>query len=123
MTNFDGESVDIINTVTNTQNGRFPAGRNPTCGVITHDASRLYVTNFGSNSVSVLEPSTRQVLASIPVGVHPEQLRLSPDERYLFVLNSGSDDVTVLRTDFLRSGNALLTVIQTGARPSSIDIM
>jgi YVTN family beta-propeller protein len=123
VSNFDADTVSVINTSTNDLNGSFSVGKNPIRGVISRDAQRLYIANFSSNSISVLEPSTRQVLASIPVGVHPDSLCLSPDDRYLLVANSDSNDISVIRTDRIQpQHNALFTVIPTGANPSTVVI-
>ena len=83
VSNFDADTVSVINTSTNELNGSFAVGKNPIRGVISRDAQRLYIANFGSNSISVLEPADTSGVGFNSSGF-PSGLSLSDSGRPLF---------------------------------------
>src|SRR5262249_33723335 len=123
VSNFDSNSVSIVETTTDEVNGSYLVGTQPARGIVTSDNSRVYVSNFGSNNVAVYDIDNGKVMASLPVGSHPDGLALSKSENYLLVLDSESGDVTVIQrrkpTKLEPSEYSLLTMIPVGVQPNN----
>ena len=77
VSNFDSDSISIIETTTNEVGGSYLIGKVRAHGLVTADNSRLYVSNFGSNTVAVYDIDMGKMIASLPVGSHPDGLALS----------------------------------------------
>ena len=124
VTNFDANSISIIETSTNEVGGSYLIGSQPARGLVTSDNSRLYVSNFGSNTIAVYDIDIGKLIASLPVGSHPDGLALSRSENYLLVLDSQSGDVTVIQkrnpTRLEPTEYSLLTMIPVGVQPNNI---
>jgi len=124
VTNFDADSVSIIETATNEVGGSYLIGTRPARSVVSGDNSRLYVSNFGSNNVAVYDIDYGKMVATIPVGSQPDGLALSQSQNYLLVLDSQSGDVTVIQKRKPRklepSEYSLLTMIPVGVQPNNI---
>lgn len=67
VTNFDGNTVSMIDTATNA----ITEGHSPWKVAITPDVTRAHVTNSGENSVSVSITATNTVVSTITVGTLP----------------------------------------------------
>ncbi len=124
VTNFDGDSISIIETTTDEVASSYLIGTKPARGLVSADNSRLFVSNFGSNSVAVYDIDVGKIVATIPVGSGPDGLALSQNQAYLLVLNSQSGDVTVIQKRKPRklepSEYSLLTMIPAGAQPNHV---
>ena len=71
VTNFNSNTVSVINTATNTVIATIPVGSGPQGVAVSPDSTRAYVTNFNSNTVSVINTATNTVIAMTPVGSAP----------------------------------------------------
>ncbi|MDN3351237.1 hypothetical protein [Actinomadura sp. DC4] len=71
VTDFNANTVSVIDTATNTVIGTIPVGANPRGVAISPGGTRVYVANFGSTTVSVIDTATNAVIATIPVGAFP----------------------------------------------------
>jgi YVTN family beta-propeller protein len=124
VTNFDADSVSIIETTNNEVGGSYLIGTKPARGVVSADNSRLYVSNFGSNNVAVYDIDDGKLIATLPVGSQPDGLALSQSQNYLLVLDSQSGDVTVIQKRKPRklepTEYSLLTMIPVGVQPNNI---
>jgi YVTN family beta-propeller protein len=124
VTNFDADSVSIIETTTNEVGGSYLIGTRPARSIVSADNSRLYVSNFGSNNVAVYDIDYGKMVDTIPVGSQPDGLALSQSQNYLLVLDSQSGDVTVIQKRKPRklepSEYSLLTMIPVGVQPNNI---
>ncbi|CKN33121.1 PE PGRS family protein [Mycobacterium tuberculosis] len=89
VTNFDSNTVSVIDPNTNTVTGSIPVGTGA-YGVAVNPGANIYVTNQGSNTVSVIDPvptpspappspsdSTRQGWRSTPSPAWSTSLTLS----------------------------------------------
>src|SRR3954471_2343239 len=61
VTNAEGNSVSVIDTMTNEITATIPVGASPAAVVISGDGTRAYVINSGSNSLSVIDTATHDV--------------------------------------------------------------
>ena len=71
-------TVEVIDTATNTEVVTIPVGIEPFAIAITPDGTRAYVTNSGSNTVSVIDTATNAVVATVPVGLVPAGVAITP---------------------------------------------
>jgi len=124
VSNFDADSISMIETTNNEVGGSYLIGTHPARAVVSADSSRVYVSNFGSNSVAVYDIDDGRLVASLPVGSGPDGIALSKSQNYLLVLDSQSGDVTVIQKRKPRklepTEYSLLTMIPVGVAPSSI---
>ncbi len=97
VSNFDSDSISIIETGNDEVSSSPEIGQHPSRGVVTADNSRLYVSNFGSNSVAVYDIDMGRLIFTFNVGSHPDSLALTPDQNYLLVVDTESGDVTVIQ--------------------------
>jgi YVTN family beta-propeller protein len=99
VTIFDDNSMQVIDTATNTVVGsQITVGLQPEGVAVTPDGSKVYVTNFVSNSVSVIATATNTVIATIPVGNNPVGVAVTPDGSKVYVANTQSATVSVIAT-------------------------
>jgi YVTN family beta-propeller protein len=103
ITNYDDNTVSVIDTTTNTVVKTIPVGLGPFGVAVSPDGARTYVTNYGnqvssSNSVSVIDTATDIVIAAIPVGSYPFGVAVTPDNTKVYVTNTASASVSVIDT-------------------------
>ena len=124
VTDFDADSISVIETSTDEVASSYLIGTKPVRGLVSADNSRMYVSNFGSNSVAVYDIDIGKIVAIMPVGSGPDGLALSQSQNYLLVLDSQSGDVTVIQKRKPRklepSEYSLLTMIPVGVQPRNI---
>ena len=102
-------------------------GDTPTRGILSADASMLYVTDATANRVTAVDINNRRVIRTvngrellISAGQTPDAIRFDPEENLLLVVNSGSGDLSVIRA---RLGDqSLLTMIPVGDRPQELAV-
>ena len=111
ISNFNGNTVTVINTVTNQPVSTISVGSNPWGVSVTPNGDFVYVTNGGSNSVSVINTSTNSIVATIPVGYTPRAIRFTPDGTKAFVVNSDANSVSVINT----LSNTVVATIPVGS--------
>ena len=66
ITNFNANTVSVIDTTSNTVAATIPVGSAPWGVAVSPDGSTVYVTNFFDNTVSVIATTTNTVTATIP---------------------------------------------------------
>ena len=100
-------------------------GSSPTHGLLSQDATELFVTDTAAGRVAPVDIYNRRVGRPIPTGQMPEALRFDasgPDVKpnLLLVVNQGSGDLSVIG---LRAGSqSLLTMIPIGAEPHDLAV-
>ncbi|WP_072465053.1 YncE family protein, partial [Mycobacterium tuberculosis] len=103
VTNFDSNTVSVIDPNTNTVTGSIPVGTGA-YGVAVNPGGNIYVTNQFSNTVSVIDPATNTVTGSpIPVGLDPTGVAVNPVTGVVYVTNSLDDTVSVITGEPARS--------------------
>jgi DNA-binding beta-propeller fold protein YncE len=102
-------------------------GDSPVHGILSSDASLLYVIDATAGRVTPVDINNRRVIRTgngrellISVGQSPSALRFDPAENLLLVLNHDSGDLAVIRA---RADNqSLLTMIPVGDRPQDLAV-
>src|SRR5664279_4601844 len=64
ITNYDNNTVSVIDTATNKVTATVPVGIGPEGVAVTPDGKKVYVANNDSNSVSVIDTATNTVTAT-----------------------------------------------------------
>jgi YVTN family beta-propeller protein len=97
ITNFNDNTVSVINTATNTVVGSpIAVGSLPGGVAVTPDGSKVYVANSSSNTVSVIVTAANTVVATIPVGLRPRGVVVTPDGSKVYVANFSDGTVSVI---------------------------
>src|SRR5215469_5467365 len=121
ISNFDGNTVSVIDTATNTvtETITLPDGKGPNVVAVTPDGSRVYVNNDSDiGGVSVIATATNTV-GSIPtVDGFSTGVAVTPDGRKVYAVNSGSDNVSVIDTATNMVVGSPIP-LATGARPAA----
>jgi YVTN family beta-propeller protein len=68
----------------------------PMAVLLSHDASKLYVSTGRGHKVFVIDTKTNQVSGSFEVGERPWGIALSPDGKTLYTANGPSNDISVV---------------------------
>src|SRR5262249_29582243 len=71
VTNFNSNTVSVINPATNTVIATIPVGSGPEGVVFSPDGTRAYVANSVNNSLSVIDTTTNSVINTVAVGALP----------------------------------------------------
>ncbi len=111
-------SVDVINTTTNTVSTTITVGTNPMGISVSPDGSKVYVANDGSFSVSVISTATNTVTGTISVGTSPFGLSISPSGNKVYAVNSTTNSVSVINT----STNTVSATIPVGIGPYGVSV-
>ena len=99
ITNYNSNTVSVINTATNVVLGFMPVGLQPVGVAVDPAGRRVYVTNQGSNTVSVIDRAFLGVQGPpIPVGVSPAGVAVNPAGTRVYVANQGNSSVSVIDT-------------------------
>ncbi len=105
--NYDGDSVSLIDTATETVVGAaagcpgggcttLKVGRHPQDLAWAPDGEHLYVTNVDDHTVSVINLAKRHVTATIPVGASPTSIAITPTGKKAYVTNLDDGTIRVL---------------------------
>jgi YVTN family beta-propeller protein len=117
ITNFQDNTVSVIDAVTLTVIATVPVGTAPDGAAVTPDGTKVYVTNSGSNTVSVIDAATTTVIATIPVGSTPVGVAVTPDGTKVYVANQGSNTVSIINT-----ATNTVTTIPVGTAPTGVAV-
>jgi len=106
-------------------------GSAPTRGVLSADASLLYVSDAAAGRIIPVDIANRRIIrdpgkgfpynainSGIPAGDAPWALRLDPEENLLLVVGHGSGDLAVIRV----RTNSLVTMVPVGDRPQDLAV-
>ena len=103
ITNFNSNTVSVINTANNNFTATVPVGTNPLGVAVSPDGTRVYVTNanYGdSGTVSVIDTATNKVTATVNIGYKysPSGVAVTPDGKKVYVANRDINGVSVIDT-------------------------
>jgi YVTN family beta-propeller protein len=98
VADYDGASVSVIDTATQTLITNVTVGIKPRGLAIKPDGSEIYVTNEGAGTVSVISNATLTVLKTTRVGNQPYQVLVTPDGAWAYVSNSGAQNLSIIST-------------------------
>jgi len=110
--------MEVINTWTHEVAQTLVLGAAPTRGILTSDASVLYISDAAAGRIMPVDIAARRLRRPIPADQQPGQSRFDPEENLLLVVNEGSDDLAVIR---VRTGS-LITLIPVGHHPRDIAV-
>ena len=68
----------------------------PMAVLLSHDASKLYVSTGRGHKIFVIDTATNRVTGSFEVGERPWGIALSPDGKTLYSANGPSNDISVV---------------------------
>jgi YVTN family beta-propeller protein len=138
VSNEDGHTVTVIDTVKNEVVGTIPVGKRPRGIQLSHDGKTLYVALSGlpkcppsvpdeecaklgrdvkADGVAAVDTTTMKVVKVFEAGSDPEQFDLAPDGR-LYVANEDSATATVLDT---KTGK-IVARIPVGKEPEGVRV-
>lgn len=117
--NSSGNTVSVIDAVTQSIIATIPVDLEPFSLVITPDGTKAYVANRAGSDVSVIDTATDTVIGlPIPVGSNPSSIAITPAGDKVFVVNIISSDLTVIDV----ATDLVLGTINVGAFPVAIGI-
>ena len=120
ITNYNSNTVSVINTATNVVLGSIPVGLQPVGVAVDSAGRRVYITNQGGNTVSVIDRAFLGVPGPpIPVGVNPAGIAVNPAGTRVYVANQGGSSVSVIDT---ATGTVIGPPIPVGLRPSGVAV-
>jgi YVTN family beta-propeller protein len=100
-------------------------GSAPARGVLSADASLLYVSDAAAGHVIPIDIVNRRILRDasgrvqlIPVGQSPGAVRFDPGENLILAVNQASGDLGVVRV----RTNSTLTMISVGDHPQDLAV-
>ncbi|MFF1263170.1 YncE family protein [Streptomyces sp. NPDC058321] len=96
--NLLGNSVSVINTITNSVVTTVPAADGPGAVTASPTKNRLYVVHGGSGTVTEIDSDTYAVIRTVPVGDSPGGVAVSPDGKSVYVTSQNDDTVTAIAT-------------------------
>ncbi|MGB9926845.1 MAG: PKD domain-containing protein [Methanosarcina sp.] len=121
ITNFDSNSVSVINTGNNTLKATVPVGSDPLGIALSPDGTRAYITNSNykdRGTVSVIDTARNKVIATIDIGYKygPCGIAVTPDGKKLFVADRDINGVSVIDT----ATNTVTATISVGIGPLGV---
>jgi YVTN family beta-propeller protein len=137
VSNEDGNTVTVIDTVRGAVIATVPVGRRPRGLKLSHDGRLLYVAVSGlpkcppkmpdaecekqprdlkADGIAVVDTATRHVVDLLKAGSDPEQFDVSPDGRRLFIANEDSSTLSVIDA---KNGESLAS-LPVGREPEGV---
>ena len=100
VTNWDDDTVSVINVKTATVEGDpIVVGDHPRSVAFSNDGKLACVTNFGDDTVSIINVKTATVQGDpIDSGDFPRSVAFSKNGKKAYVTNEGGDTVSVITT-------------------------
>ncbi|HXT83506.1 MAG TPA: beta-propeller fold lactonase family protein, partial [Verrucomicrobiae bacterium] len=122
VTNFNSNTVSVIDSSTNTVKATINVGSNPIDLAYDPETHNMYVANENSNTVSVIDSSTNTVKYTINVGSgpfngnNPVGISYNPYNNNMYVTSFNSNTVSVIDS----STNTVKVTIKVGNNPFGI---
>jgi len=124
----EAHGLQAINTWTHEVGDTMELGSAPNCGVLSADASLLYVSDLAAGRVTPVDIVNRRIPRPspaepgrgflIPAGDTPVALAFDPNETLLLVVSQASGDLAVIRV----RTNSLVTMVPVGDRPEEVAV-
>jgi YVTN family beta-propeller protein len=118
ITNFDANTVSVVDTTTNRLLATIPGLNSPIGLATTPDGTKVYVANSGATpgTVSVINTANNQITATITVGSGPNVLAASPDSKHVYVTNQNDGTLSVINT----ANNQVSATVTLGGSPQGL---
>ncbi len=114
--NFDGDSVSVIDRETRALARTIPLGDGPLGLAAAPDGKRIYVGEFFAGTLAVLRTGDDHIVARVPVGGAPNGVAVSSDGTRIAVADTAGEQVVIVAADTL----AVLARVPAGVQPSAI---
>jgi YVTN family beta-propeller protein len=75
--NFERNTVQVVDVATRRMKREFTAGLHPKILVLSHDDKTLFAANWSGASVTVVDTESGKTLRTLPVGLHPRGMALT----------------------------------------------
>src|SRR5216683_1160478 len=121
QTNAAGDSVMLIDPVTNKVVGEIPGIEVNHGAAVAPDGSRFYITNEAESTLDVADGRTLKVVKHIPLTNHPNNVSVSKDGKRVYVaIVAGSGAVDVID----QATEEIVWTLPTdeGVRPIAFDV-
>ncbi len=122
ITNYNDDTVSIINTATNTVEATVDVGDRPYGVAVNPAGTKVYVANSGSDTVSVIDTATNKVTATVPVESVFRGIAVNPTGTKVYVVGGITVYVidaatnTIIKTVPVESGSCGIAVNPTGTK-------
>ena len=113
VTDFDSNSVTVINGATNSVVSTIPVGSGVSADAFDPSNGYIYASNFGSNSISVINGATNTVVSTISMGTCPSGVVFDPSNGYIYAMEWSADSVAVING----ATNTVVSTIPVGTNP------
>jgi YVTN family beta-propeller protein len=120
VTNFNGNTVAVIDSGDNLEVQQIPVGRGPLDAAVAPDGNHVYVANAQDNTVSVIDTTNKKVpiVMTVPVGNFPAAIAVTPDGSRVYVTNDNDGTVSSIDTTI----NSVVGTITVGGGPEGIAV-
>src|SRR2546422_84433 len=120
ITNFNDNTVSVIDTDTNRVMATVPVGSFPNGVAGTPDGARVYVANQGDGTVSVIDTARIDTASNgvetVTVGGGPVGVAVTPDGAHVYVGNFSGSTVSVIDT----ATNGVIKTVTVGQSPEGV---
>jgi YVTN family beta-propeller protein len=127
ITNYNSNTVSVIDTATNTVTATVPVGLQPYGVGINPTGTKVYVANSGEitsggdHTVSVIDTSSNTVTTTVEVGNYPRGVAVNPDGTKVYVTCEDEVDIIDTATNIVTAtipvyGPAGITVTPDGTK-------
>jgi YVTN family beta-propeller protein len=120
VTNYEGGTVSVVNTSTETVTATIRVGSYPQGVTVSPDGTTVYVANHGDGTVSVISAATDAVTGTIALGANsgPAYVAFTPNGATAYVTDTKGNAVSVIAT----ASEAVAATIPVGANPNGLTV-
>jgi len=118
VSNFESDSISVIDCTTNTVIATVPVGDNPQGVAVNPNTNMIYVINWYSDSLSVIDASTNTVVNSIHIGGTPFGLAVNPNTNMIYASDWYSNSLSVIDG----STNTVIATVPVGDNPQGVAV-
>ena len=120
VTNYEGNTVSVVNTSTDTVTAVIPVGSYPQGVAVSPDGNTVYAANHGDGTISVINATTNAVTGTISLGANsgPAYVAFAPSGATAYVTDGKSNAVSVIAT----GSETVTATIPVGANPNGLTV-
>ena len=118
VTNFNDNSVSVIDGTTNSVTDTIAVGSGPWSVGVNPTTNKVYVANINDNSVSVIDGTTNSVTDTIAVGSNPNSVGVNPTTNKIYVSSTNDNSVSVIDG----TTNSVTDTIAVGSNPHEVGV-
>ena len=118
VTNFDSNTVSMIDTSTLLPVTNIPVGSGPLDLAISPDGTQVYVGNNSGNDISAIDTASSTVVATIPLPSSPYGLKFTPDGTSVYVATGASQSVLVIDT----TSQSVVATVPVAGNPTGVSM-